>query len=182
VSRLILVKHAMPAVDPTRPAPTWLLSDTGRDGARAFASRLSPFAPSRIVASVEPKAAETARILGGELSLPVAADRRLVEHRREGAGYQERVVFEAQIAALFAHPDQRVFGAESADEAEARFAAAVADHAQDGLVVVAHGTVISLWVSRRFGVEPMTLWSALTLPSAVVADEAAGRYEIITRD
>ncbi len=62
-------------------------------------------------------------------------------------------------------------GNETADEAHARFAAAVeavcARHSARNIMVVAHGTVITLLVARRAGLEPFPFWKRLGLPSFV---------------
>ena len=38
------------------------------------------------------------------------------------------------------------------------------------LAVVAHGTVISLYVARKTGADPFTLWKRLDTPSYIVID------------
>lgn len=171
----MLVKHAMPQIEPSRPARTWRLSDAGRAAALAMAGKLSALGLSELVASSEPKAEETARILGGALGLACTVDEGLVEHRRESVPFLEAQAFEAAMQAFFERPGERVLGEESADEALARFDAALAAHRRVGaaLLAVCHGTVITLWVARRFGVAPMPFWKSLTLPCAVVIDDAA---------
>ena len=41
-------------------------------------------------------------------------------------------------------------------------------HAGESVVTVTHGTVISLFVAERAGVDPYNLWRQLDLPSYVV--------------
>jgi broad specificity phosphatase PhoE len=74
------------------------------------------------------------------------------------------------VREFFAHPSEPVFGPETADEAYARFAAAVDPlSATNGTrAVVAHGRVISLFVARRARVDAYELWLRLGLPSFVV--------------
>ncbi len=118
---LVLVKHARPEVDPTRPAASWTLGPEGVAGAGRLAERLRP------------------------LSMD-----------------------------LFDEPSRVVFGAESADAAFTRFSGAVDAlgrvHRGRRLCIVAHGTVISLLLSRRYGVEAWPTWKALETPSYVVVD------------
>jgi broad specificity phosphatase PhoE len=82
------------------------------------------------------------------------------------------VAFEAAVARFFAHPAELLLGRETADEAHARFAGAVAAvmgrHRGETVAVVAHGTVITLFVARATGQEPFALWKRLGLPSFVV--------------
>lgn len=64
-----------------------------------------------------------------------------------------------------------MFGDESADEALARFAggvdAAVDSTVPGSVLIVAHGTVISLFVAARAGLDAWSLWQRLGLPSFV---------------
>ena len=82
--------------------------------------------------------------------------------------------WQAAIRHFFAKPDDIVLGRESARAAGERFACwvvAVLDRHPTGTVaIVAHGTVISLFVARYNAVEPVALWERLGMPSfAVVA-------------
>lgn len=185
--RLVLVKHSQVDVVPGRPPRTWELSDEGRRRAAALAERLAEFDAARIVSSVEPKAVETAEIVAQRLGVPSATAPGLHEQLRETSPYLGRDDFEAAIAWLFDEPHRIVFGEESADRAADRFAAAVdalADEAAaDGrdAVVVAHGTVIALYVSRVAGIEPFPLWQSLGLPSYVVLSRRTRRQvQIVT--
>ena len=57
---LILVKHAMPQVDVEAPAHQWRLRPEGAAAAGTLALRLlARYQPSKVIASVEPKATET---------------------------------------------------------------------------------------------------------------------------
>ena len=185
--RLVLVKHSQVDVTPGRPARTWELSDEGRRLAAILAERLAPFDAARIVSSVEPKAVETAEIVAQRLGVPSAIAAGLHEHLRETAPYLGRADFESAIAWLFDEPHRIVFGEESADGAADRFAAAADAIAEDAAaggrdaVVVAHGTVIALYVSRVAGIDPFPLWQSLGLPSYVVLSRGARRQvEIVT--
>lgn len=183
MGRLVLVKHSLVDPVPGRPARTWELSAEGRRRALALAARLRDLAPRRIASSVEPKAVETAEIVGGHLGVPVVTVPGLHEHARETAPYLAREDFEAAVAWLFEEPGKVVFGEESADAAADRFAAAVDDSVAAGAdVIVAHGTVIALHVSRLAGIDPFGLWRSLGLPSYVVLSEGARRQvEVVSQ-
>jgi broad specificity phosphatase PhoE len=137
-----------------------------------LADRIAPFRPVALVASDEPKAAETAALVGGRLGLPVSLDDRLREHDREDEGWMGTAAFHTAIARLFERPEERVFGRETARQAEVRFSGAVAEalawHPAGTVVVVAHGTAISLFCAGRTGVDGFALWDCLGLPSVVV--------------
>jgi broad specificity phosphatase PhoE len=171
---LILVKHAMPQVDVDTPAHLWRLRPEGAAAAGTLALRiLARYQPSKVVASVEPKATETGSIIAERLRLPFATAEGLHEHDRRGVGFLGRAKFAARIHDLFEQPDQVVFGSESATDALTRFATAVdraiAEDASGGgdVVVVSHGTVISLFVATRSDVDGENLWATLGLPSYV---------------
>jgi broad specificity phosphatase PhoE len=169
---LLLIKHSLPEMVPSLPANRWHLAEAGRLRCRALAEQITPYDPDMIVASVEPKAAETAELVAGALHKPWHVADGLHEHERSGVGWIDREHFEAQVAEFFRRPGALVFGGETADQAHARFAAAIAaltaQYPARSLAVVAHGTVISLFVALSAGVEPFPLWSRLGLPSFVV--------------
>lgn len=186
VTRLILVKHAMPVIDQARPSKDWPISQEGEVMAARLAERLKGFVPAFVAASTEPKAADTGRIIAERLGAGLTFDPDLVETRRETVGWGTRAQVEAGIQALFRRPAEVAYGEESADAACARFAGALdrhrAAHPDEALIVACHGTVISLWVSRRLRTDPMPLWRSLPLPCAVVMAEDGESYEIIAAD
>jgi len=174
---LILVKHAMPQVDVETPAHEWRLHPEGIAAASVLAERLTGarYTPERIVASLEPKATQTGSIIAERLHLPFATVDGLHEHDRRAAGFLERKVFEARMRDLFAHPDSVVFGSESASAALTRFTAAVdraiSEDTGDGdVVIVTHGTVMSLFVATRSHVDATALWTTLGLPSYIALE------------
>lgn len=167
--RLVLVRHSHVDVIPGTPARTWRLSAEGRRRAALLADRLRDFQAARVLSSVEPKAVETAAIVAAALGVPVVTVPGLHEHARERVPYLGAEEFEAAVARLFAEPRHLVFGEESADAAAARFADTLAGVIGDGdEIVVAHGTVIALHVSRICGIEAFPFWRSLGLPSYVV--------------
>ena len=171
---LILVKHSLPKIMENLPAREWELSDDGRIRAQQLAERLSPFQPEYIISSVEPKARETAEIIAGRHNLELHIADGLHEHDRSKTPYLSRDEFQAAMHEFFEKPDTLVFGSETADEAYTRFYNAVRSvldcHPNEAVVIVAHGTVISLFVSRITGTSGWSLWNELGLPSYVVID------------
>jgi broad specificity phosphatase PhoE len=170
---LILIKHAMPEIDPQRPAADWTLSPHGQAASIALADHLDKWSPEVVITSEEPKASETGRLLAQACGLPYASAPDLHEHdRRQEPFDPDRERFQQQVARFFSEPDRLVYGAETADAAYERFGPAVdavmAQHPKKNVAIVAHGTVISLFASRRAGLEPFDLWRRLDLPSCVV--------------
>lgn len=169
-----MVKHSLPEMVENLPTREWGLSDEGRIRAQQLAERLSPFQPEFIISSVEPKARETAEILAGMHNLRLHLADGLHEHDRSQTPYLSKDEFQAAMHEFFEKPDTLVFGSETADEAYTRFYQAVRSvldcHPNEAVVIVAHGTVISLFVSRIAGISDWSLWNELGLPSFVIID------------
>jgi broad specificity phosphatase PhoE len=171
---LILVKHSVPEIVEDRPANTWKLSEEGRIRARRLAEELKDFQPEAIVSSEEPKAKETAVIVAHDLGLNAQGVPGLQEHDRSNVPYISQDGFQDSIRRFFREPDQLVFGNETANQAYTRFYQAVHsilnENRNKTVVVVTHGTVISLFVARLTGSSDLELWNKLGLPSFVAMD------------
>ncbi len=170
-ARLILIKHALPQIDPDVPSALWVLGEEGRAAAAEMGRRLAGLGARAVISSTEPKAVETGQIIARELGLPCSADEDFGETKRETVGFLPREAFDAGICKFFAEPLDLVFGEETADQAYERFSGAIERHEAAGegpLIIAAHGTVISLFLSRRTGADAMELWRSLKLPHALV--------------
>lgn len=175
---LILVKHAAPEIRRGVSPPDWVLSPSGRKQSLELAARLRGYSPGSLFCSEEPKAKETAQIVGSQLRLSATAVPGLQENDRSGVPfYPAEDQFRERMRAFFERPDELVLGNESADEAHARFATAVAQLPTGGApstsVVVTHGAVLTLLVTRANRLEPFPFWSDLAFASYVVLSEPA---------
>ncbi len=170
--RLLLIKHSAPEIVPSQPARLWRLSATGRARCSVLAQHLGAYAPATIIASTEPKAAETAQLVAEALGRSWYCMEGLHEHDRSNAPFLGTAEFEATMAHFFAEPDALVFGGETADAACERFSRALIEvlrrHPHGDLAIVAHGTVITLFVARTNGIDAFDFWQRLGLPSYVV--------------
>jgi broad specificity phosphatase PhoE len=168
--KLILIKHARPQVDPAQSSEHWRLSDEGRAACTPLAEALRAYDFASIVSSTEPKAVETAEIVGRLLDKPARTADDLFEHDRSNVPHMDSREFISMVALFFKQPDQLVLGNETADETYDRFATAVdevlAKEAGD-VAIVTHGTVISLFAQRRAHQEPFALWRKMGLPSLI---------------
>lgn len=165
------MKHALPAIEPDLPRPSWPLSVRGAASCVALAERLRRYAPAAVYASREPKAAQTARLVALHLGLEHAVRDGLEEQDDAGEAFVGEPEFAREVSRLFATPERVVFGRESADAAYVRFARAIdalPTPAEGSAIVVAHGRVISLFVARRNAIDAFALWERLGLPSFVV--------------
>lgn len=170
--KLILVKHSMPEIDPSVPAPQWHLGELGRARSELLADKLSEYPLDVIVSSVEPKAIETAQIVANRLHKPFETGDGLYEHDRSNVPFLGKEELESRVMEFFNQPSELVLGLETADQAHERFSNAVArtrgKHPQKNIAIVAHGTVITLFVSRFTMQDSFDFWTRLGLPSFVI--------------
>jgi len=169
VDRLILVRHAMPIVEPDVPSDQWQLGDEGRAEAWSLRSQLSE--PAYFVASDEPKAEQTLRELAGESR--VSIDPGFREVRRPHIWSDDyRIVARGYINGICPR--------EWEDHAQVakRFATAVARHAAiavaigRALVIGTHGLAPTVWLTTvmRLSPSPAQFWERLTFPDLVDVD------------
>jgi broad specificity phosphatase PhoE len=181
---LILVKHSLPEILEGIPAGAWNLSEEGVRLARVLADTLRSYQPEVILTSMEPKAVQTAEIVADTLELEMKLAANLHEHERSKTPFLAQEVFESKIQEFFEKPDKLVVGNETANQAHDRFQHAVHSlvkrHGDRTIVIVAHGTVISLFVSRLTGVPVFPLWKELGLPSYIVLDRQS--HTIVARE
>lgn len=177
ISKLILIKHSMPEIVSDVPANQWHLSDLGRARCALLAEKLREYSLEAIVSSVEPKAVETAQIVAKRLSMSFEIAEGLHEHERNRVTFGSAEQFEKSVAGMFANPSELVFGEETADAAHTRFSTAISnvieEHSHRNMAIIAHGTVIALYVSRLMNIEPFEFWKRLGLPSFVTLNVIA---------
>lgn len=166
-SRLILVKHGQPAIEQGVPPSSWKLSEQGRADIGQLAAKLASWSPTAVMSSPEPKALESAVILGAAFGLSAQVDHDLAEHRADRRAFTTQEDFEADVARLFAAPEALAMGEETGLAARERFGRAVAK-AGEAPLLVTHGRIITLWLSHRLKLDPMPFWKRLGLGSAAV--------------
>jgi broad specificity phosphatase PhoE len=166
--RLLLIRHAESIANSEKRIQGQFdspLSEPGRQQARALARRLlrEDWAIAAIYASDLSRAAETARIIGSELGLPIALDPRLREY---DAGVLNGLTWpevEERHPALW-QAFQRggdwvpVPGEEGNEAFRARLVAALEEirtrHAGDGtVIVVSHGASLGMILLHLLGLE-----------------------------
>ena len=171
---LILVKHSLPEIEENIPAREWHLSVDGKLRAARLAERLTAYGPEVIISSVETKAKETAKVIAALHNLDVHIAENLHEHDRSNVPYLSKAEFQNAVGEFFMNPEILVFGNETANQSYVRFSSAVTSilemHQDKNIIIVSHGTVISLFVSRLLGISGFSLWKQLGLPSFVVLD------------
>ena len=173
-SRLILVKHSLPEIVEDVPAREWNLSEEGCRRVSLLVEKLKKYQPQVVVSSVEPKAQQTAEIISRDLGLDFHVVNGLHEHDRSKSPFHMQEDFQSLVEKFFDEPDILVFGSETGDQALSRFQHGIESvlhsHNDKNVLIVAHGTVISLYVSQLTGTDGYALWKKLGLPSFVVLD------------
>jgi broad specificity phosphatase PhoE len=171
--KLVLVRHSVPELVVGVPASLWQLSDEGRRRCQGLADRLAPYDLAAVITSTEPKAIETGQIVADSLNLTPQTAPDLHEHERgvvTSMGSQE--AFQAQVSRFFQHPDELILGHETANQAHARFSSAVAavieGRPHGNLAIIAHGTVMTLFIARTSGLDPVRFWRGLGMPAFIV--------------
>lgn len=164
----------MPKVERGVASRLWGLSEASREDCVLLAHAL-PRPVAAIWSSDEPKARETAEVIGLRLGLPVQIDHAFAEvdrpeiwdrdYREVAAAYLRGVVepgWEARAAVV------------------KRFSDGVARARPDGagdIVIVNHGLAMSLWLSTQTQLDVEPWWRALTLPDAWRFDPGTGGLE-----
>lgn len=175
---LYLITHAHTRQQPELDAREWCLSPQGEAQARALAGQPFWSQVTGLLLSSEVKTRLTAAPLLAERQLPVTVDDRLDELRRG----EWCLDYRSRVAQAFAVPHRSAGGWEPANQALARFQAAVADafHARPGcsLALIGHGLVLSLYRASLLGrdrVRPAD-WEQLPFAAVAVADPVDGRW------
>ena len=163
---VVLVKHAQPVLDAEAPPREWRLSAEGEAQSAQLAERLRAFVPLALVSSKQPKARATAAIVADVLGVQHHVLNGLEEFDRPAMPILSPDEHDRVNAVLFAERSRPVLGRESADAALERFDAAIAralatTDPSHTLVVIAHGTVIALFVERYTGREAIEVWRGL---------------------
>ncbi|MBO8156315.1 MAG: histidine phosphatase family protein [Bacillaceae bacterium] len=173
MGKLLLIKHSNPIIDSEKPSNQWILSEEGKQRAELLAHRLENYHFSQIITSTEPKAKETADIAAKKLGKRVLENEGLHEHQRESNRIiYPRDEFEHIMKTFFLYPDRLIFGEETALQAKDRFKNAVLEitnniQREEDLVIITHGTVITLFVSNYNSIDSFQFWNSLGLPSIV---------------
>jgi len=171
-TRLLLIKHAAPQVVLGVSPEDWMLSPQGRERCQPLAHRVRPYAPAKIFTSEEAKAVETAKLLAESLGVPSEPAADLHEHDRRNVPQMRSFQFVSMMELVFRRPAELVLGKETADQALARFDAALAEllqkHPEQTIAVVTHGTVMALWLAKQSGRNGYALWRQMGLPSMAI--------------
>lgn len=173
---LVLARHSNPFARPDLSTHNWILNLAGIRNATKLASELAEYFPFRLASSPEPKAMQTAQVVAEGLQIETySLHEALGEQKRATSPwFSDMETRRAAIHTLFAAPDDVVFGEESARDAYQRFKATLdtlRNAAPDtSLVVITHGTVMSLFTAYENNLDPASIWDNLGIPCYIVLD------------
>lgn len=178
MTTFVLIRHARVAIDPEVPADRWRLTPDAWESATRLREDATVSAATSWFSSPEPKAAGTARAAAGVL--PVTEVPNLRELDRSSTGWLATADDHIRLVEeIFATPARSVRGCESADAAQKRFLAAMAqivsEHTSETVAVVSHGIVLTLYFSWLQGLArpDLDLWKRLRLPDLAIVDPVA---------
>ena len=181
--KLILIKHARPQQVEGVVPEQWGLSPEGRESCAALAEAVRRHEPGAIATSTEPKAAQTAGIVGERLGVAVEPVEPLHEHDRTGVPLMATREFISLMALFFKQPGRLVLGNETADAMARRIQRAIdavlASHPVGNVAIVSHGTVIAQFAADHGAGDPFALWRAMGLPSLLVF--SIPEYDVLER-
>ncbi len=187
--KLLLIKHSNSAHNAHQPPHEWLLTEEGILRCKPLAQHIAPYNPKRLFASTMPKASNTAELVAAELDgIPVILEPQLQEHsRKSNAPYGTVSDFQSRMKQLFAQPDELIFGDETANQALGRFTSGVnhiIKQAQpdENIVIIAHGTVNTMFTAAHNTIDSFELWSQLALPSIIVLDLPTFKLRTLVED
>lgn len=171
--RLHLVRHGLSAVDTDLPAHRWQLDPAGFDAIEELRSSGRMPAAARWFSSPEPKATGTARRL---TDAHVQVVDQLREHERGVTPWIGRTEFLDLVSRAFddaqnpAHDGWEPLSA-TRDRVVPAVRQILADHPDDEIVLVGHGTAWTLLKAELTGEPPdLAAWAALEMPDLWVVE------------
>lgn len=168
--RLHLVRHGPPRIDPDAPPHEWSLDDGAREAVLALAESGVLPRDARWLCSDEPKAVETAVLLGAH---EVEQVHDLREQRRP-AGWVDDYAVRVHRALVRAD-EPSAEGWETSTQTRERVAGAVREVLagdDEEAVLVGHGTAWTLLVSELTGTPvDLVAWERMSLPDHCTIDD-----------
>lgn len=169
---LILVRHSIPVIQQAVRPSRWKLSYEGIERSHQLAKLIAPLQPDFVISSPEDKALQTGAILAQELGILHTTDEDIREHQLGTGIFLSASEFDVAVKEFFEHPDQKVFGIETANGAQKRFLLAVEriidKYRQSNIVLVTHGRILCLFISQVTGLRPYAFWQKLEMPAFAV--------------
>lgn len=167
MTKIVFLRHSLPAVHADVPPEDWGLSSAGALAARN--SVLDVPISAKVLSSTERKAIETTSIITGRDAIDIETDLGFGEIQREEPvddGFRER-----RAAWVAGQEDYRHAGWEAHTTAADRMSNALLHHRSEIMIVGTHGMVLTTWMVHvglvSAGQPAVAFWQALGFPDTV---------------
>lgn len=171
--KIALVRHSKTTIQPQLNSTLWTLSDEGREAAARLAQDTVFEGTELIYSSHQPKAIETAGIIGTALEVATAQEAGLAELSSVTNGFIAD--YAGTVHKLYTGDLLRINDGETLEEALDRFNKAIeaitARHEDCGkIAIVSHANVLSLFSAQYCDQEAIDLHDSIAMPDVAVLD------------
>lgn len=173
--KLILVRHSQSTFDKDRPIRLWKLSETGVERASNLSESSLFVNVDLYVTSPQLKATHTCALIASNHPAPIQVHSGL----DETTSVTNKIIddFENEMHTYLHSSDYSMNGWETAKEAKERLAKSISeivkqwvDNWLEKIVIVSHGTVLSLFSADFLGKSPYEFHHLLRMPDIAVLD------------
>jgi 2,3-bisphosphoglycerate-dependent phosphoglycerate mutase len=170
--QIFLLKHALPVLVDSVPPREWRLGESGRQQSGELAKHFEILNIRHILTSPEPKAFETATLIGNDLGLQPMTVEGLQEIDIPVRPILTKAEHVTAHQKTYDFPAEPAIGVESAVAARNRFSKSLLEALKsipidDNVLVVSHGTVISLFTGDEDYQKSFSIWKRLACLSYV---------------
>lgn len=177
MSMLYIVRHSIPAIDPTVAAEHWSLSDAGARAAQQLGELPCWQNVDIIYSSPEPKALQTAEAIARQWGTGVIIEYDLRELQMKPI-WLDNVDFVKKVGDYLEGADDPDF--EPYDQAQQRIVDCVKrliqSHPDQSIAIVSHGRILVAFFSHLFGRRVgRQEWRSIKMPDLAVVDLAGSQ-------
>ncbi len=170
--KLILVRHAQTTIDKNIVSTEWRLSEQGQAAALTLAQTGIFAVAAAIYSSLQPKAIETAAIIGATIGVDPKQEQGLAELSSVTTGFIPD--YADTMHRLYAGEIDSINGGETLNEALERFSETIGQiavrHSGQTVVIVSHANVLSLYSAAHSDHEAIDLHNTIAMPDVAVMD------------
>lgn len=171
--KIVLVRHSKTNIEPEIDSTQWRLSEDGRQAAAKLAEDPAFKDCELIYSSLQPKAIDTAEIIGKALNIPALQEEGLAELSSVTSGFIED--YAGTVHKLYAGEIANINDGETLQQAIDRFNAAIksiVDQHRDvpKIAIVSHANVLSLFTAQYCDNKAIDLHNTIAMPDIAVLD------------
>jgi 2,3-bisphosphoglycerate-dependent phosphoglycerate mutase len=152
---LYFLRHGHTKVDKVLPVSQWVLSSTGEKQADKLAQDKVFKDIDIIVSSTEQKAYQTTKPTAAALGLGIIQLEEICELDRDKGDFVSQEEYEMRVKVCVEHPDQSVYGWETATHALERFSKKIDElnkqYNNKKILIVGHGFTINMFFAKLLG-------------------------------